>query len=187
MFGRYSARASGVLILLLGAWGGIAPYVGPLFGYHMDAGGAWQWTTARAELSLGPGVIAVLGGLLLMIGASRGAQRFGAFIAGAAGTWFVVGSIFYPLWAGTSVALPTASSAGISAIWMRTVESLGFFLGTGVLIAILAGYAYGALASVGIAWGAPERSMELRGASRTPAPPPVAETPVQSNPPVVAR
>jgi hypothetical protein len=189
MFGRYSARASGVLIMLLGAWGGIAPYVGPRFGYHMDNLGAWQWTTARAELSLGPGVIAILGGLLLMIAGYRAAQRFGAFMAAAAGTWFVVGSLFYPLWTGASVTLPTSGVAGISTTWMRIVEWLGFFLGTGVLIVLLAAYAYGALASVGMAWGAPERSMELRGAgaTRQPVPPPLPEEPVGPNPPVVAR
>ncbi len=188
MFGRYSARASGALIMLVGAWGGIAPYVGPTFAYHMDGAGAWQWTTARAELSLGPGVIAVLGGLLLMIAGYRAAQRFGAFIAATAGTWFVVGSLFYPLWSGASVALPATSTPAISTTWMRIVETLGFFLGTGVLIAILAAYAYGALASVGMARGAPERSMELRGATRgAPVPPPVREEPVGPNPPVVAR
>lgn len=178
MFGRYAARASGALILLLGVWGGIAPYVGPIFAYHMDGAGAWTWTTARAELALGPGGIAVLGGLLLMIAGQRGMQRFGAFIAATAGTWFVVGSIFFPLWTGATVRLPKSGAAGISATWMGILESLGFFLGTGVLIALLAAYAYGSLGSVGVAWGTPERSLELPGGVRPAPPPPVPEEPV---------
>jgi hypothetical protein len=187
MFGRFSARASGALILILGVWGAIAPFIGPLFGYRVDTMGAWQWSTARAELNLGPGVIAILGGLLLMIAGYRGVQRFGAFIAGAAGTWFVVGALFYPLWTGTTVSPPTARVAGLSPTWVHIVESLGFFLGTGVLIALLAAYAYGALASVGRAWQTAEQSMELRGAARTaPAAPSFPEEPVGPNPPVVA-
>jgi hypothetical protein len=183
-YSRSSARASGALIMLLGAWGGIAPYVGPLFGYRMDDLGAWSWTTARAELSLGPGVIAVLGGLLLLVGL-RPVQRFGAFIAAAAGTWFVVGPSVYPLW-GSTVSVPASDIGRLGSAAARAVEEIGFFYGTGVLIALLAAFALGTLTVLGLRWAAGERAMELTGGRAAGYPAAAAAEPAGPPPPPVA-
>ena len=144
MVRRFPARAAGALIMLLGAWGGIVPFVGPLFGYRMDGLGAWAWSTPRAELSLGPGVIALVGGLLLLVGL-RGAQRFGGLLAFIAGAWFAVGPSFFPLWTGAVITVPSGTVGGLSPAAMRAVEQVGYFYGTGVLIASLAAFAIGVL------------------------------------------
>src|SRR6476646_5143293 len=93
-----TARLLGLLLILLGAWGGIVAYVGPRIGFRMDSAPAWQWNTARWELHGAPGGVVVLGGLLLMFGAPRVIARFGALLALVSGIWFVVGPLFASIW-----------------------------------------------------------------------------------------
>jgi hypothetical protein len=183
-FGRFTARASGALVMLLGAWAGIAPFVGPLFGYRMDSAAAWSWTTSRAELSVGPGVIAILGGLLLLTAGPRMFQRVGGLLAGVAGAWLVVGTSLMPIWTGSAIAFPNGTAGGLAPSVLGAVEGIGFFYGVGVLIAGLAAYAIGALSGRGFRWvTAPppaQAATELQGKSMAPAAPPPA-------PPVAAR
>src|SRR5574340_782616 len=49
----------GVLTLLVGAWGGIVPFVGPIFGFSADGTVAWYWNMPHALLWLAPGAAAV--------------------------------------------------------------------------------------------------------------------------------
>ena len=65
---RFSLGVAGLLVVLLGAWGGIVPFLGPTFGYSADGTGSWYWDLAHAILSLVPGVAACLAGLLIMRG-----------------------------------------------------------------------------------------------------------------------
>ena len=44
--GRLGLGTAGVIAVLVSAWGGIVPYVGPLFGYSGDGSGAWHWDLA---------------------------------------------------------------------------------------------------------------------------------------------
>ena len=62
---------AGVVAVLVSAWGGIVPYVGPLFNYSGDGSGSWHWSLAHAVLSLVPGAAGVLLGLFV-IAESRG-------------------------------------------------------------------------------------------------------------------
>ncbi len=185
-YGRSSARTCGALIMLLGVWGAIAPFVGPLFSYRMDLQGAWTWSTARAELSVGPGVIAMFGGLLLLIAGARRVQSFGGLMASVAGMWFVVGPLFTPLWGARPVGfLPGTQIGHLSATAMTSLEGLGLFYGTGVLIVALAAYGMGALAMLGVwRYAMDERAMAVPGKRYAPAapPPPVAQQPLAEQP-----
>ena len=49
---RSRGAASGFLLILLGAWGALIPFVGPYFDFAYTPGQESTWTTARAP---GPG------------------------------------------------------------------------------------------------------------------------------------
>jgi hypothetical protein len=144
---RSRGAASGLLIVLLGIWGGLVPFLGPSFGYSFTPDLSWHWTTGRLLLEVLPAVATVLGGLAVMGSASRISGSAGAWLAAAGGAWFVTGQWFSTLWnngvmqAGT----PTATSdLGQVAEW------IGFFLGLGVVIVFLAATALGRMSVVGV-------------------------------------
>ena len=138
---RTRGAVSGVTIALLGAWGALIPFVGPAFGYSIGPDNAWNWTTGRLWLSVIPGVVAVVGGLMLMLSARRPTASFGALMGVFAGAWFVVGSTVSQLW-----------NHGVSQIGvvhgsdtLQVFELLGYFLAPGVLIVYFAAAALGRL------------------------------------------
>jgi len=138
-------RAIGSLLMLLGAWAAIIPFVGPYFGYAYTPDKAWAYTSGRLWLSVMPGAAAVLGGLLLLT--SDRAAAFGAFLAALGGAWLVIGqpvNAFALAGKGISAGSPIASPGALfGPAAMRFVETLGFFNGTGILIIFLAAVALG--------------------------------------------
>ena len=138
---RATTRLAGLLLVLLGAWGGVVAFVGPRLGYRMDTASAWQWTTARWELHAAPGAAVVLAGLLLLAG-SVAAARLGALLGVLGGMWFVVGPLFASLWLGTNAETKVASNA-----LSEAARPLGYHYGTGLLIVTFAAYAWGKLAT----------------------------------------
>jgi len=130
-------RGSAILVILLGIWGGIVPFVGGYFGFPSGAP-KWHWSTDSLILSVAAGVATVVGGLLLM-SVRPTMARLGGLLAMLGGAWFVLGPIFHPLWS-NGVVLRTSGSK-----WMQVLEQLGYHYGTGVLITALAGYALGAM------------------------------------------
>jgi hypothetical protein len=134
----------GLLVALLGIWGGIIPFVGPYFNYAYTPDKAWTYTTGRLDLEILPGVGALLGGLLLMAARSRHAALFGALLAIASGAWFALGNVFAPLW---TVAGPAGGPAS-SGTLMRALEQVGFFTGLGVAIVLVAAAVAGRITAV---------------------------------------
>jgi hypothetical protein len=138
-------RVSGVLLVLLGAWGALVPFVGPYFGYAYTPDKAWAYTSGRLVLSILPGALVVLGGLLVL--ASEGAAAIGGFFAAAGGAWFVVGAEVLAVVAHSGSYRPgspvVASGATISPATMRLLEHVGFFSGLGVVILFLGALALG--------------------------------------------
>lgn len=136
---RIRLRLLGVLLVLLGAWGGIVAYVGPLFGYRMTSGPAWDWTTSHWELHAAPGAAVVVGGLLIIALAPLITARMGAVLAMAGGAWLIVGPLFASMWLGGNSETQVASASLNAA-----ARPLGFHYGTGLLIVAVAAYAWGA-------------------------------------------
>jgi hypothetical protein len=138
-------RVIGSLLMLLGAWGAIVPFVGPYFGYAYTPDKAWAYTSGRLWLSVLPGAAAFLGGLLVL--ASDDAALFGAFVAVLGGAWLVVGqpvTAFALAGKGISTGSPVASpGAMFGPATMRFLEPLGFFYGLGVVIIFFAAVALG--------------------------------------------
>jgi hypothetical protein len=144
---RSRGAASGLLITLLGIWGGLIPFVGPAFDYGFTPDDTWHWTTGRLLLEVLPAVATVLGGLAMMGSASRISGSAGAWLAAAGGAWFVIGQWFSMLWNDgvMQAGEPTATTdAGQVAEWM------GFFLGLGVVIVFLAAMALGRMSVVSV-------------------------------------
>src|SRR5690349_18868206 len=66
---RTRGAFSGVMLVLLGAWGGLIPFIGPYFHYAYTPDKAWVYTTGRLWLEILPGA-----------------------------AWFVVGNLVSTLW-----------------------------------------------------------------------------------------
>lgn len=136
-----AARVSGLAILVVGLWGGIVPFAGPTFGYRMGATPAWVWSESHATLHVAPALAAVLGGLL-MLGRRRARSALGAGLALAGGTWFVIAPSLHDLWAGGGSGMMMGHSATMAAL-----SAIGYHYGTGVVIAVLAGWALGRMSA----------------------------------------
>src|SRR5947209_13354228 len=95
---RSTGAVSGLMIVLLGLWGALIPFVGPYFDYSFGANTTWHWSTDRLWLNVVPGAVAVLGGLLLLTSATRARGAFGGWLATIAGGWFVVGPAVSLTW-----------------------------------------------------------------------------------------
>lgn len=137
---RSRGAMSGLLLVILGAWGALIPFVGPYINFAYEPNTPWMWTTARGWLEVLPGGVAVLGGLLLLISANRATALLGGWLAVVAGAWFVVGRVFAtPLGLGEVEAPAATTQAG------RTALELAFFTGLGSVIIAIGGMALGRL------------------------------------------
>jgi hypothetical protein len=174
---RTRGAGSGLLLILLGAWGALIPFVGPYFHFAYTPDTAWTWTWGRFFLEVVPGVATALGGLILTISAFRPVAMFGAALAAAAGAWFAVGTLLGPVWTsystlGVPAGVPAALNPGqpTGGPLHMAAEHLSFFTALGVVIVFLAAVAFGRLAVVGardgamaagqdeVAWSKPGRS-----------------------------
>jgi hypothetical protein len=138
---------SGLLLVLLGAWGALIPFVGPYFHYAYSPDKAWSYTTGRLWLEILPGAAAALGGLVVLSSARRPAAILGAFLAALGGAWFVVGNLVSVLW---NHGIPEAGIPVGSNLTRLALEELGFFIGLGVIIVFFAALALGRFAVVGV-------------------------------------
>jgi hypothetical protein len=145
---RSRGAVSGLLLVLLGLWGALIPLVGPYFHYAYTPDKAWTFTAGRTWLEIVPGAAVFLGGVILMVSASRVVAMVGAWLAAAGGAWFAVGTVISPIWPAASTLNP-GSPAGTTTL-IHQVEHLGFFTGLGVVIVFIAALALGRLAVVGV-------------------------------------
>ncbi|HMH90270.1 MAG TPA: hypothetical protein VK586_04210, partial [Streptosporangiaceae bacterium] len=137
----------GLLLILLGAWGGLIPFVGPHFHYAYTPDTSWTYTSGRLLLEVLPGAGAVLGGLIVLASRNRPTAMFGAWLAALSGAWFAVGGVLSMLWTSNGLSAAGTPVGGTAA---RVAEQVGFFTGLGVVIAFLAALALGRFAVVGV-------------------------------------
>jgi hypothetical protein len=164
-----SIEMAGALILLVGAWGGIVPFVGPLFGFSGDGSRSWTWNLPHALLSLAPGAVAVAAGILVMLAGGRlfrPGLKLGGLLAALCGAWFVVGPVAWPVLEHARVFV-TASPQRELAYW------IGYSLGPGTLLAALGAFVLGRPAArpAVAAPAAETRTAEARTVNPTPVPP----------------
>ncbi len=164
---RSRGALSGLLLILLGAWGALVPFIGPYFHYAYTPDTAWNYTSGRLYLEILPGAAALLGGLAVLASRSRPAAAAGAWLAAVSGAWFVAGGILAPLWLAASSATPGTPVGGPTT---RVLEQIGFFTGLGVVIIYLAALALGRFTVVGVRDARrAERLQAARSAETAPA------------------
>lgn len=144
---RNRGSVCGLLLVLLGLWGGIVPFIGPYFHFAYTPDRAWAWNSGRLYLSVVPGAVAVVGGLLAAMTRNRGAGILGGVLAVLGGAWFITGAQF------TSVVLTgvtfspgtpvTGTLFGSRPDLQQYAEQLGFFIAVGALLILVGGIAMG--------------------------------------------
>ncbi|MGH8862514.1 MAG: hypothetical protein ACRDVG_15000 [Jatrophihabitantaceae bacterium] len=140
---RTRGAASGVLLILLGAWGALAPFIGPWFNFAFTPDKSWTWTAARGWFEVLPGSVTFLAGVLLLTGTTRAVTLLGAWMGILAGGWFVIGPPLTSELTLGRLGQPTGSSSAV-----RVLETLTFFYGLGAIILFLAASAFGRLSVV---------------------------------------
>jgi hypothetical protein len=142
---RTRGATSGLLVLLLGAWGGLVPFVGPRFGYAYTPDATWTMTWGRLWLEVVPGAVAVLGGLLLIGSRHRAIGMWAGWLSALAGAWFALGTVVTKLWVGgPQVGAPVADGTAHAVL-----EQIGMFSGLGVVMVFLAASALGRFSVIG--------------------------------------
>ena len=163
---RSRGAVSGFLLILLGLWGALIPFIGPYFHYAYTPDVGWHYTTARLWLEILPGAAVFLGGFLLLIARTRHTALFGALLAAAAGAWFALGPTLSPLWNNN---VPMGGSPASPHVYTRIMEELGFFYALGVVIVFIAAAAFGRILSVPSGIRAAEPVTETIPAETVPA------------------
>ena len=122
---------TGVLIIAIGVFATIIPFIGPLFGFGMGPDPQpWVLTTPRIVRHLIPGIAAIVGGIMLLP-RMRASRSVGATLAVLAGIWLTIA----PVVLGRVAAGPPAV--------VDILRPLAYHYGVGVLIAGLGGFALG--------------------------------------------
>lgn len=129
---RSRGAVSGVLLVILGVWGALIPFVGPHFNFAYAPDHDWAWSSARGWLEVLPGAGAAVGGLLLIVATHRAVAMLGGWLAVLAGGWFVVGSEVAPLLGIGSTGDPIAVTER-----KRAILEVSYFSGLGALIVFL--------------------------------------------------
>lgn len=142
---RSRGALSGVLLVLLGAWGALIAFIGPYFHYAFTPDTTWTYTTGRLWMDILPGVAVFLGGLIALVAATRPAAVFGCWLAALGGAWFVVGRPLSTLWTHGG----PAGGNPVGGTTMSAVENIGFFYGLGAVIIFLAAVALGRFLVIG--------------------------------------
>jgi hypothetical protein len=143
--GRFGVATAGLLAVIVSAWGGIVPYVGPVFGFSGDGNSSWHWDLAHSVLALIPAVAGVLLGLFVMGAARSTAVTRGRFTLGMAGfflmvcgAWFAIGPLAWPvIYHGDVYFVHTASHLRILAY------EVGYAIGTGLIVMGCGGFVSG--------------------------------------------
>jgi hypothetical protein len=136
---RTTGALSGFLIVLLGLWGALIPFIGPYFHYAFGGYQTWHFTSQRLWLCIVPGAVAVIGGLMLLRASTRVGGLTAGWVALAAGVWFAVGPTVSLLWHHTIYAIGTPAGG----YTRQMLEWVGYFYGLGAAIIGLAAFAMG--------------------------------------------
>ena len=147
---RSRGAVCGVLLILLGLWGGLAPFVGPYLHFGFTPDKAWGWTSGRLYLSVVPGAAVLLGGLMVLVTRHRGVGFSGGVLGVLGGAWFVVGAgLVTDVLKNKAISVGTPlQSASLTASLQDYLERAALFFGIGVLILFVGALAIGRFSMV---------------------------------------
>ena len=131
---RTRGLLSGLLIALVGAWAALVPLVGPYFDFTVRDVDAWDWTSDVFWLSVLPGAVAFISGVMLAGAANRATGAIWGWLAMASGVWLLIGSSIWLIEDALGYMNLAETAAG---------EQIGFFYGPGAAITALAAFALG--------------------------------------------
>jgi len=144
---RRRGAVCGLLLILLGLWGGLAPFLGPYlhFGYTPDK--TWLYNQGRLYYSIVPGAAVLLGGLLVAVTRNRGVGVCAGLLAALGGAWFGLGHTF------TTIVIKRSIAVGNPILWAGAgpdsvrayVETVTLFTGLGLLVVFVGAIAMGRL------------------------------------------
>jgi hypothetical protein len=130
------------LAVLVSAWAGIVPYLGPTFGFSADGTSSWTWDSAHTYGALVPGAVGVIFSVLVLAGARRplGTQSAGTlasagFVVFLCGAWLTVVPVVWPVIMSPYFHSPSPS--------MTLAHWLGYASGPGLLLAAFGAYVMG--------------------------------------------
>ena len=142
--GRVGLGTAGVVAVLASAWGGIVPFVGPLFNFSGDGSGSWHWNLAHAVLALAPGAAGVLLGLFVIAesrGIVVGKGRLSLAAAGTllmvCGAWFAIGPLAWPVLSNTGTYFAASSHLRLLA------HEVGYSIGVGLVLVVCGAFVDG--------------------------------------------
>jgi len=161
---RTRGALSGVLLVILGLWAAIVPFIGPSFdlGYTPEPNSDWHWTAARGWLEVLPGAAAIVGGLLLLASTSRAMSVFGGWLAALGGAWLVIGPALAP-----ALNLDPGRPDPTMGTNAQAATSLLFFFATGAVILFIASVGLGRVSVLSVRdVQAAERRAELEEVQR---------------------
>jgi|HubBroStandDraft_6_1064221.scaffolds.fasta_scaffold218611_2 hypothetical protein len=142
--GRVGLGTAGVVAVLASAWGGIVPFVGPLFNFSGDGSGSWHWNLAHAVLALAPGAAGVLLGLFVIAesrGIVVGKGRLSLAAAGTllmvCGAWFAIGPLAWPVLSNSGTYFAASSHLRLLAY------EVGYSIGVGLVLVVCGAFVDG--------------------------------------------
>jgi hypothetical protein len=138
---RSRGALCGLILVILGAWGALIPFVGPHFNFAYTPDQDWAWSTARGWLDVLPGAATAVAGLLLIFSGNRITAMLGGWLAVLAGGWFVIGRAVAPMLGIGSAGDPIAATDR-----KRAALEVSYFSGLGAVIVFVGGVAIARLA-----------------------------------------
>ena len=140
---RSTGFLSGLLLVVLGLWGGLVPFVGPYFHYAFGYDRTWFLTTERLWLDILPALAVVIGGSVILRAGHRVSGTAGAWLAIAGGTWFLIGPAMSLLWHHG----PGPIGGPLGGNTRQMFEWVGYFYGLGAVVIGFAAFALGRFVS----------------------------------------
>jgi len=141
---RTRGAVTGAILVLLGLWGGLAPFVGHYLHFGFTPDTAFGYTTGRLYYSVIPGAAALVGGVLVIITRSRAIGVIGGLLAALGGLWFVIGSgvMLYVIKRNVSIGVPLGYSGGTYTT-KEYLEVLALYTALGAVIIFFGALACG--------------------------------------------
>jgi len=142
---RTRGAVCGVLLILLGLWGGLAPFIGPYLHFGFTPDKAFEWNSGRLYLSVVPGAAALLGGLMVAVTRNRAVGISGGVLGALGGAWLVGGAgLVTDVLKNHSISVGAPlQSANMTAVLQSYLEKAALFFGLGALILFIAALAIG--------------------------------------------
>jgi hypothetical protein len=139
---RTTGVGGGLIVVLLGIWAGLIPFVGPYFNYGFQPESAWHFTLDRLWLNILPAAAVVLGGLAMVAAGRRPNGVLGCWLALVGGAWLLLGPSASMFWQHPAPGmLISGIGAPIGGHDRAAAEMIGFFYGAGALIVALSAFA----------------------------------------------